>query len=299
MRIPVRSDRRAGMTAIEILVVIAIIAVLAALLLGGVMLVFSKGSDAANRQDMNKLSDALEHFNKDHNMYPPSRILLLPTGNAYSTAHNQLATASLAYLTKVWPNLDLNTNIPWAGNVMTIPASGIVLDGDQCLVFFLGGIPDSTGAVIGFAENPANPADPTFPLEKRKRYFEFDPGRLYNRESGNPFPSYKDQYSIGRGAANPQPFVYFSSNSRTNGYDKPLMGQSSVIPSLSLSPYVDKVAPATTYHLPTKYQLISAGRDGQFGPGGPGWSPSTANTIPTAGRDDMTNFYDALMGVTN
>ena len=72
--------------------------------------------------------------------------------------------------TRLWPvsfALALGA-IDWSGGLGMPPpdASGlsyVVLEGDQCLVFFLGGIPTtgdgSTPGALGFASSPGEPAN--------------------------------------------------------------------------------------------------------------------------------------------
>jgi hypothetical protein len=103
---------------------------------------------------------------------------------------------------------------------------------------------------------------------------------------GSPFPSYLDSHSASSGKK--VPFAYFSSYKRTNGYSL----TDNV--SLGVAPYQESGAPLVKYVNPSSYQLISAGADGQFGPGGL-WTPSS---VPPQGRDDIANFSDRNLGVS-
>jgi type II secretory pathway pseudopilin PulG len=293
------------MTTIEILVVIAIIAILASLIGGGVILALRKGPEAQTRYDLQQLQVAVEKFKTDFGIYPPSSIRLYPSASLYSSS--AVDQASLLYINKLWPNIGNFTNIAWAGPGHPISASGVTLEGDQCLVFFLGGVPrDASGALSsqGFSLNPTNPASlnaaSAADMQNRKKYFEFDAGRLFIRPNAlnNLFPSYNDFFGIAN--SRKQPYLFFSSYGRPNGYNT--MATGGVIPdasSLSVVPYVQTKAPATVYYNASTFQLISAGADGQFGPGGV-WTPANASTYgsTTKGGDDMTNFYDRMMGVT-
>ena len=135
--------------------------------------------------------------------------------------------------------------------------------------------------MLGFSTNPLNPVDPS---TDRIKFFDFDVGRLFNRagSTGSLFPSYHDVYGQ-------QPFVYFSSNKRSNGYDP------AGFPSLSIAPFA-KDAAKTQFYMPDSFQLVSAGADGKFGPGG-FWTEANASTIPVAGRDDIVQFRDRAMGI--
>ena len=67
---------RAGFTLIEILVTIAIIAILVSLLVVGVMKVIGTGPEAQNRNDILQSSTALTNFKNKYKFYPPSQIKL-------------------------------------------------------------------------------------------------------------------------------------------------------------------------------------------------------------------------------
>src|SRR5688572_4928560 len=95
-RIPVRLDhRRSGITLVEVMVVIAIIAILASLLTVGVFAVMGKGPEAKNRWEMQKLSLALDKFYAEKKVYPPSKIKLYASAGQYTT--DALDQQSLRY----------------------------------------------------------------------------------------------------------------------------------------------------------------------------------------------------------
>jgi len=288
------SKRRSGFTLIELLVVISIIAILAGLTLAGVMYFLRKGPEVTARNDIMQISTGLQNFKVAYGRYPPSQIRLRANMQDYTTKRvDALDDASLAFLTTMFKSLPAVTNIAWAG-ATPMPAGGIILEGDQCLVFFLGGPPiggPQPGLQGGFSTNPVNPVDPA---TNRKNYMGFETGRLVNR-SGSPFPSYADPFG------SQQPYVYFSSSgfvaTPTGGrfgknYDTTFFtGPASVAPanSFGMKPYF--TSPGKGY-LPDLFQIISAGRDGQFGPGG-AWTPGTSTG---GGADDLSNFYDKFHG---
>jgi type II secretory pathway pseudopilin PulG len=269
---------------IELLVVMAIIAILAALILAGVMVFFRKGPEVKNRHELLQLSEALQNFRKNYGQYPPSRIRLRANIKEYQTKRvDALDDESVAFLALMWPQIAGNTTIQWAGGT-AMPPAGFVLEGDQCLVFFLGGPPvggGQPGLMGGFSTNPLNPIDKT--NTNRKKDFDFEAARLYNRVGANyPFFSYYDVYGK-------QPFIYFSSNKRPNGYDP-------TANSLGVKPYLMQTTPTMQFYMPDSFQLISAGADGKFGPGGQ-WTEGNAGTIAPDGRDDVVQFRDKLMGI--
>ena len=106
------------------------------------------------------------------------------------------------------PTTPANPVIDWTGNKnpKAFPTAGILLEGDQCLVFFLGGIPGPGGSVSGFSKNQSNPA---LPDGERFKFYDFQVSRLKTLRSGNPFPSYLNPYTD-----NPVAYAYFSVGAR-------------------------------------------------------------------------------------
>ncbi|MSU80221.1 MAG: prepilin-type N-terminal cleavage/methylation domain-containing protein [Gemmataceae bacterium] len=286
--------RRPGFTLVEILVVIAIIAILAALVVGGVVSFMSKGPEIQTRNDLLQLSTALDKFYAKYKFYPPDQIKLCANYSQYNVVADK---ASLAYIGTMWPNLGQFTNVPWAGST-AIPATGIVLEGDQCLVFFLGGPPvgSTPGLMGGFSLNPRDPISIAGGVD-RERFMDFDTGRLVNRPTvayptGHPFPSMFDR------SDKRMPYVYFSSG--RYGYDPTTPNSAggftpAGILTNPVIPYRELLLPPYNFHQKSRFQIISAGRDGLYGPGGV-WTQATAGSMSLQGRDDMTSFYESKMG---
>jgi general secretion pathway protein G len=184
------------------------------------------------------------------------------------------------------PNVDF---IDWDGTGTYTPASGlippgyIVLEGDQCLVWFLGGMPTTAGGIAsctGFSTNPFNPGLPRLTSTESRigPFYQFESSRLQSiSHSGvigtnSPvFFSYWDQYLA-------MPFVYFSSYKTANGYNRYFTTNVGANPNSqtgSLGPWSDchtvgvwpYIQPNGTYMAPETYQIISAGADKVFGAG--------------------------------
>jgi general secretion pathway protein G len=297
---------RTAFTLIELLVVIAIIAVLMGLLLPAVFGVFNRGTEAKDANDISQLAIALENFKAKFGSYPPSKIHLCSNHSDYEAIYgkpipqNSLGAQSISYISRFWPRIGWqSTPIPWNGNVLG--PQGVILEGDQCLVFFLGGIPDSTtGGLLGFSTNPSNPAVGN----ERNSFYEFPSGRLKDR-SGNGFPSYLDN----RGQL---PFVYFSAGKGKNRYDL------SHEISLNMTGTADKVAPyfdvydSTTnviknYVNPTTFQIIIAGPDRKFSnpninlPPRGHWNNYRSDDTSTDKEwaDNRSNFAEGNLGRDN
>jgi hypothetical protein len=113
-----------------------------------------------------------------------------------------------------------------------------------------------------------------------------------------------------------QPYVYFCAYDRMPGYaDATFDGTyRSDCARLGVWPYA-QIPPTPdglprSWHRPITFQIISAGRDGRFGPGtdltsaNPGyWTPRSPDAyVGQLGRfrdaaDDVSNFHDFLLGV--
>jgi prepilin-type N-terminal cleavage/methylation domain-containing protein len=270
-----------GFTLVELLAVIAIIGILAAILLVAIVPVLSKGPEVMTTSDLRQLTVALNNFKGKYGFFPPSQITL-------SANVNNIDPTSLTYLNGMWPRLgwtDQTISLDWAGTglarkTLMQPDHVYHLEGDQCLVFFLGGIPDRhVPGCLGFSSNPKNPTD--FSAGSKVSFHQFDSSRLFAR-NGSFFYSFVDPWSTGK------PYVFFSSGK--HGYSNT---DSHLIPS---GPYYEMGTNPPRYWNANSFQLISAGKNGLYGPGG-AWSPATATSIHTEGTDDQSNFYDAKLGV--
>jgi len=268
---------RGGFTLIEILVVIAIIAVLFGMLMAAIMRVKSGGPRVQVTNDLSQMAAALSTF--ESNVYKgqgrlPSKLMLCEDGNY--PLNTQLGIDSKNFLNKCFGHGRPLGQVDWNGNGGIDAGQQFVLEGEQVLVFLLGGI----NGTRGFSTNTSNPAD----FSRSDRLFtpfSFEGRRLNTNAPFSPqFPAYNDPYGT--------PYAFFSSYYKTNGYNR---YGSSDCAALGLQPYfTPKHTPSQPdYYYPEGYQIISAGKDKLFGPGGL-YPPYSGK-----GEDDMTNFHQGIL----
>ena len=262
---------RAGFTLIELLVVIAIIAVLSGLLMAAVQNARQAQIRTQTFDEMYQLGMAISEFQTKMKVdYIPSQLKLCDSWSSYGTT--QLDIDSQVWLRACWPNL--GSVVDWNQNGTTTDV--VILQGDQVLVFALGGIKQT-----GFATSPSNPALLTGAGTTRLGpFFSFDNSRLMDRV-GNGYPSFMDVWT--KGGLTPQPYLYFSSYGKLNGYNR--YGSS----DCSLMTNGAYYSAPGTYWNPKTFQIVSAGRDRNFGSGGL-WPPADGPT-----GDNQSNIVRAVM----
>ena len=287
---------RAGFTLIELLIVISIIAILAALLLAGISAVRWRGYDAKEVNDLKQLEIALNAFKAKYGVYPPSRLVLYPTYSDYTAKVSICGDAALDFdsyqiINRIWKNIGAFGYVNWSSTDPKVPATFprfVILEGDQCLVYFLGGVFDpSQSGCMGFAPSAKNPTadvfDPKGNVLDRTKLFEFPASRL-NTTKNALFPSFMDNYGQ-------MPYMYFApglpGSSTPNTYNT---NHTVALGGNSVSPYYQIAGPPKKYWNPTTFQIILAGRDGLFGDVGH-WDNGSSTTDATAAwKDNRTNF---------
>ena len=286
---------RTGFTLIELLVVMAIIAVLVSLTAAAVFKLLGKGPETQRRSDISQMYAALAQFKSKFGVeYVPSRFVLKNNITSYDRTI-PVEADSLDFLRKMWgPSvgispttggpLPLNWNAAWQGTDPTKTTLSVTLEGDQCLVFFLGGIPSGGSPLtcLGFSTVQRNPTDFSTG-DKIAPLFEFKPSQLTDpgRKAAPGFYAYNDPYGT--------PYAFFSSYKKENGYNR---YSSTDCPSLGVSAYLKTSSPLLFWN-ERSFQIISAGPDKAFGPGGVVWGPNNPNT--GVGADDMSNFHDRTL----
>ena len=212
-RPPLNSNRRRrGFTLVELLVVVVIIATLIALLIPAIAAAVRAARNASVQAEINTLVQALTDFKSKYGDVPPSRIILneagiLPTGVYQPTPSgafdpsgstptditlSQLANRTQNAMRKFWPRavfpVSGNYWYDFNGNGLNDgPTKFSILQGHECLVFFLGGIPLSANgqlSVIGFGKDPVNPfsngivGNAMYNANRNPPFYTFDTSRL-------------------------------------------------------------------------------------------------------------------------
>lgn len=144
---------RHGFSLIELLVVIVIIGILMALILPAIGRVRYTARVAEVSAEITRMEQALATFQNRFDTYPPSSISLYGTEAAWDrnpTAKSVIRT--------IWPDFDFSTSGRGDQSIHPWGTDDKVLTGDECLIFFLGGVPvyqvgSTTPTLTGFSKN--------------------------------------------------------------------------------------------------------------------------------------------------
>ena len=261
---------RAGYTLIELLVVIAIIAILVGLLLPAIQGVRAVGTRAQTGNDLSQFGTAVTTFKKDWHAVPPT-VFVVPT-------QKNSADPNYLFLTRRYPRW----NTAAAENTPINPPlamAGQRLVGNQSMVYFLGG-PEFTG----WAKDA--PYAPSATATAKDFYLDIQPNRLKPGNTAgygyvSAAPVFVDPFGT--------PYLYWGSNSVGGKYATVGATDS---PNASFTPFLEA---ANKYVNPDGCQIISAGQNRAFGPGGL-WAPGAgAYASGQPGVDDMANFNSGKM----
>lgn len=305
------ANSRRGFTLIELLIVMVIILLLSGMLLGAVILVRARVVQAQQIAELSQIDIALTNFKAKYGIYPPSRIRLrnwvavamAPYANNASSVSeayamdNPFDVHSIAYLRRIWPSIKLpiaqttggalieqpNSNLIWYvdnSSAQEVAHTPLDLEGDQCLVFFLGGIAERRGTnefvLHGFRDNSTNPTDipnATNPqsLARTQPFYNFDASRLYVRYDNSALIDtgvrYAEQSST-TGSITITDFYLNNSTPGTAGY-------------LGRLPSYKVINADTSYPLPVAYFSSYEGR---------GYRPDDVNIPEPADAGNGTNF---------
>ncbi|MEI7684133.1 MAG: prepilin-type N-terminal cleavage/methylation domain-containing protein [Planctomycetota bacterium] len=263
------SSKRHGVTVIEMLVVIAIISIMLALIMGGVMMVRGVNMATTTNIEIREMATGLENFKAKYGVYPPSRVTLSPSS----------ATCD-AIISQMWPGINHAAAFGGLG-----PAP-VPLTGDQCLVFFLGGVQDADGCK-GFSTSSVNPFQPPALGDKERQapFFKFKPQRLFKRP-GSSFFSYGDGfYKLNVNQAEQSTYYAYFAPVKGVGYVETHCNAQGDYKGNTPKPYMDA---ASAYLNRQTFQILSAGKNTLWGTARR-WAPGMALTDADS-LDNITNF---------
>jgi len=215
-----------GFTLVELLVVIGIIAVLAALVTPAVMRAQASARNAAIKAEIDMLHMAIMTYKNEYGSFPPA---LDTTLSASSPAGKHLARL-----------------FPRCGNVATqlsgaLPA-GVSITGTNAVAFWL----------KGYTDDPTSPLDPT---SDRKKLYDFDMSRV-NQSTGSYYPTGKPG----------SPYLYINSAMYTAapyaGGMSTVPGAFRMTVAGDALPFGNT---AYDFANPDTFQILCAGRDEVFG----------------------------------
>ncbi|WP_437186335.1 prepilin-type N-terminal cleavage/methylation domain-containing protein [Planctomicrobium sp. SH668] len=309
--------KRSAFTLIELIVVILIIGILAAIIIPSINGARIAAQEASVVVDIKNLEAAIANFKLKYGVEPPSSFVIHENG-AWDP-NNKADRDSLAVIRQIWPLYKPTAmNPPGDVNGDGDATDILRLNGAECLAFFLGGVCDTYDGASplvtastsnagtpnswvprGFSANQNKPFD-RVSTTRVGPFMEFDPKRLVLvtfSDSANKMPGLLDTLPN-----QTVPYTYASSydgrgyNKSSTAADAPnpdfgedAAGSSSLIfKDTMLRTYVNPKG-NTPYNGKT-YQLISPGRDSKFGVGGVYDSDSTLTADQADDRDNITNF---------
>ncbi len=287
-----RTIQRSGFTLVEVLTVITIIGILAALLIPAISGFVTKGKETALKMEIEGLSQAVEQYYNKYGDYPPDFSDWSVVQRHYRRVFPQIATEEMTLLASLCMQADNVTFDPTAINRA------------EALVFTLGGYSSDKRRPFSGQGGPLEVLNSAQPLvrgnvhynsDRDNRMFDFDINRLTLTNTAGVTMSIDD----GAGIPDPlpvlvppgktQPIIYF--DSRTYGF-VPLPGGGSVANGFwvdgahgGVRPYKTAVDPefpkplgsstpygtlplalgAYKFKNPDTFQIISAGLDDVYG----------------------------------
>ncbi len=277
---------RHGFTLVEMLTVIIIIGLLAALLLVALNAGRKTARNAAVKMQLTDLLQKLEVYKQEYGEYPPDFV-----GCASSDANIRAAARQvvLRHLRKRFPRVTISgatvdaqydSFIAAIANATGIlPANLVNMTVSEALVFWLAGLPESAtvwNQLTGFSANAANPIQSKNVSNSRTPiFFEFDQKLLFQADpNAVRLPSFGALSAAG--GTGPVAFCYFRPSVNpyvpdTNGNPTPswyIVGLDGM--PTTARPYVDSATlSANLLQLrwmdQGKPQIVAAGLDGGFG----------------------------------
>ena len=273
------SPLRSGFSLIELLIVIVIIGILMALILPGIANVRYKVRVGQVTAEMSQLEQALATFQNKFQTYPPSAITLWGTEALWNSNPTDKST-----IRSIWPDFDFSTAGRGDQSLHPWGTTTKILSGEECLVFFLGGMPDYSGgtavpALRGFSKNARWPLAVAGENRDGPFFTEFKGERLSDLDADG-VPEYLDSLL---GQKTPMSYASASNGRYPNG----------------ARAYYQ--ADGKTPWKKESFQIISPGEDGEFGnivktaSFKAGYSETTDFTTRRDEKDNIANFSGGLL----
>lgn len=164
------SNRKAGFTLVELLVVISIIGVLVGLILPAVFYAMNAVRSNAIAIDVQTLANAVDQYKNKYGDYPPDGTDATIFSRHCRKLFPQIAATELTLLT--------------AGSNCSVRSSGGIMDPPEALVFFLGGFSSDpihpfTGAGGPLAKTPTGATSPLqYNVDRNDPIFDFNQAQL-------------------------------------------------------------------------------------------------------------------------
>ena len=258
-----------GFTLVELLVVIVIIGMLAAIVTPAIMIAMSRAKVARIKAEIDMLHSAIMNYKNEYGSFPPSYSYLdpapPPSSLTFQPPYKHLAR--LFPRCKVLNEFTEDTNLNGMLDTQVSPSedangnnildSAVPITPANAIVSWLGGYT----------------SDPTKPLTgtgARKKLYDFDQSRVVETVSGSSGLSYFPPNAEGMpylyiDAANYN-FVDFATNggNSVSGIKYFVWRQDKFFDPNTLSPMSLTAASSPKPFNPDSFQIISAGRDGEF-----------------------------------
>ncbi len=276
--------QKLGFTLVELMVVIVIIGILAAIAIPAISRAITTGRQTAMRMEINSLEQAVENYRTKYGDYPPD---------------GSDAGVAARHMRKLRPRISEPDATLYAACINSMDAA-------EALVFFLGGFSSDElhpltgpGGPLEYVSGDIdNISSYQYNATRDNSFFDFDPARLtYGRASDNdPLRSVDEGGHGSQGTADllpiylssnreGAPIVYFDSRTygrlppivpnviRYNGYEnssygsvRPMKSGRDIKPPAGSSyGSADAAFAAVPFHNPNSFQILSPGLDGHYG----------------------------------
>lgn len=310
--------RNPGFTLVEMLVVLGIIAVLAALLLPAAMGAVTRARNAAIGMEVNQLDTAINSYKQDKGDFPPN-------------FRRGMESVFIAHVRRCYPKIALS-ELNW---FFTAPGGSVLTYPDGSPMFSPERAPDEGEALVFWLSHTTT--DPRYPFgltvpgnqtPNFKKYYDFDESRFVfgdaepqrtaaENSAQTPqvvLPSYGAKYCketcymyidnrfydyFAQNYAVPpatSPFYAFAEDDSQDEFKaRPYWSNTPVTNAVASLPTIKRQKPMNA----TTFQIICAGQDGNFGlteedlstpPSGDIKLFPTGDYYSRADRDNLTNF---------